>query len=129
MSQLCPVCKSRLWTDALFTPSPLVCPRCGRAFKPTVPLTSFRILVLIVLALSVTLIVFMAGHRPWLIVVFLLGLAGFILYLPRLVDLQRISKELSLSDGPLDPDRMRLDFDNKIAEKGEQLQEERTFRR
>ena len=129
MSQRCPVCKSRLWTDPLFTPSRLVCPRCGAVFKPTVPWASFRILVLIVLALSVTLIVFIAGYRPWLILVFLFALVGFIWYLPRLVDLQHISKELSLPDGTLDPDRMRLDFDDKIARERDQQQEERAFRR
>ena len=127
MSQRCPVCKSKLWTDPLFTPSRLVCPRCGAVFKPTVPWGSFRILVLLVLALSVTLIVFIAGYRPWLILVFFFALVAFIWYLPRLIDLQHISKELSLPDGTLDPDRMRLDFEDKVA--GEQRQEERTFRR
>jgi hypothetical protein len=65
-----------LWTDPLFTPSRLVCPRCGAVFKPTVPWAFFRILVLIILALSVTLIVFIAGYRPWLILVFLFVLGA-----------------------------------------------------
>jgi hypothetical protein len=128
MSQRCPVCKSKLWTDPLFTPSRLVCPRCGAVFKPTVPWASFRLLVLIVLALSLAVIVFLAGYRPWLIIVFLVGLAAFIWYLPRLVDLQHISKELSLPDGLMDTDRMRLDFDDKIMQKNEQMREERDFR-
>lgn len=127
MSQRCPVCKSRLWTDPLFTPSRLVCPRCGAVFKPTVPWTSFRILVVVVIVLSVTLIFFLVGHKPWL-VLFVVGLFAFLWYLPRLVNLQHISTELGLSDGVMDPDQMRLKFDDNLAERKERLQEEKAFR-
>lgn len=127
MSQRCPVCKTRLWTDPIFTPSRLVCPRCGAVFKPTVPWAAFRILVLIVLVLSITLIFFLVRHKPWL-VAFLAVLLLFLWFLPRLVNLQHISTELGLSEGVMDPDRMRLKFDDKLIEKRDQSQEEKTFR-
>ncbi len=127
MSQRCPVCKSRLWTDPIFTPSRLVCPRCGAVFKPTVPWAAFRILVLVVLVLSVTLIFFLVRHKPWL-VGFLAVLLLFLWFLPRLVNLQHISSELGLSEGVMDPDRMRLKFDDKFIEKRDQSQEQKTFR-
>jgi len=127
MSQRCPVCKSRLWTDPIFTPSRLVCPRCGAVFKPTVPWAAFRILVVTVLVLSVTLIFFLARHKPWL-VAFLAVLLLFLWFLPRLVNLQHISTELGLSEGVMDPERMRLKFDDKLMEKREQGQEEKAFR-
>jgi uncharacterized membrane protein len=128
MSQRCPVCKSRLWTDPLFTPSRLVCPRCGAIFKPTVPWASFRILVVLVLALSIALLVFLVGYEPWILIAFLAALFVFLWNLPRLVNLQHISKELSLSDGVMDPDEMRLKIDDQLAERKEQAQEEHMFR-
>jgi hypothetical protein len=128
MSQRCPVCKSRLWTDPLFTPSRLVCPRCGAIFKPTVPWASFRILVVLVLVLSIALLVFLVGYEPWILIAFLTALFLFLWNLPRLVNLQHISKELSLSDGVMDPDEMRLKIDDSHMEKKEQAQEERMFR-
>jgi hypothetical protein len=128
MSQRCPVCKSRLWTDPLFTPSRLVCPRCGAIFKPTVPWASFRILVVLVLVLSIALLVFLVGYEPWILIAFLTALFLFLWNLPRLVNLQHISKELSLSDGVMDPDEMRLKIDDRHMEKKEQAQEERMFR-
>ncbi|RPI24267.1 MAG: hypothetical protein EHM61_17610 [Acidobacteria bacterium] len=127
MSQRCPVCKSRLWTDPIFTPSRLVCPRCGAVFRPTVPWAAFRILVGIVLVLSITLVFFLVRHKPWL-VAFLAVLFLFFWFLPRLVNLQHISNELGLSEGVMDPDRMRLKFDDKFVEKQDQAQEERQFR-
>lgn len=127
MSQRCPVCKTRLWTDPIFTPSRLVCPRCGAVFKPTVPWAAFRIMVVVVLILSITLVFFLARHKPWL-VAFLAVLLLFLWFLPRLVNLQHISSELGLSEGVMDPDRMRLSFDDKCVEKREQGREERTFR-
>jgi len=83
--------------------------------------------VLTVLVLSITLIFFLARHKPWL-VAFLAVLFLFLWFLPRLVNLQHISTELGLSEGVMDPDRMRLRFDDKSIEKRDQGQEEKTFR-
>lgn len=127
MSQRCPVCKTRLWTDPIFTPSRLVCPRCGAAFRPTVPWAAFRILVLLVLVLSITLVLFLARQKPWL-VAFVAVLLLFLRFLPRLMNLQHTSNELGLTDGVMDPDRMRLQLDDKHLEKREQAQEERNLR-
>ncbi|HXK58647.1 MAG TPA: hypothetical protein PLP42_02025 [Acidobacteriota bacterium] len=127
MSQRCPICKSRLWTDPIFTPSRLVCPRCGAVFRPTVPWTAFRILVGLVLVLAVALIFFVEPNRPWLVLL-LVGLVAFVWFVPRFVNLQQISKELGLSEGLIDPDRMRLQIDDRSAEKRDQAREERLFR-
>ncbi len=83
--------------------------------------------MLIVLVLSITLIFFLVRHKP-LLVAFLAVLLLFLWFLPRLVNLQHISTELGLSEGVMDPDRMRLKFDDKSIEKREQAQEEKTFR-
>jgi uncharacterized paraquat-inducible protein A len=90
MSQRCPVCKARLWTDPLFSPARLQCPRCGAVFATTVQWGYFRILLLLVILLAVLLIADLPDRKVWL-VIFLVLLAGVLWYLPRLINLQRIS--------------------------------------
>ncbi|GEM_PF-1249769 len=128
MSQRCPVCKSKLWTDPFFAPTRLVCPRCGAVFQTSVPWRSFRLLVFLVISLSIVVMVLLSGRKPWLLVI-LIGLVLFFWSLPRLINLQHISSDLTVAEGPADPDRMRMDFEPSLLEKKEKREEEKLFRK
>ena len=129
MSQHCPVCRSRLWSDPLFTPARLRCPRCGAEFKPTVSWNYFRILLLVVAALALLVIMLLTRGNLWLFL-FFLGLAGCLWYLPRIINLQRIGPELTPSEGVLDSKQLKLDLeDAHLEEKYEEFEEKEKFRR
>ena len=120
MSQKCPVCKTRLWSDPMLVRSKLRCPRCGAEFKPTVPWHYVRILLilLIVLALVLTFIV-SQGNLPLLVLFAIVGL--HLWFAPRLIHFEPIGPELNPSEGVLDPQdwRMRVEDQNleeKLAE-------------
>jgi bacteriorhodopsin len=125
MSQRCPVCKARLWTDPLFSPARLQCPRCGATFATTVQWGYFRILLLLVILLTLLLIADLPDRKVWL-VVFLVTLGAVLWYLPRLINLQRISGELRFTDGIMDADQMKLKFTEE-EEKEQQLKEANSF--
>ncbi len=127
MSQLCPVCKTRLWTDPIFAPSKLRCPRCGAEFKPTVPWIYFRILLLVVIFLGLVVIVLLTRGNLWLFL-FLLGLAVFLWFLPRIINLQHIGPELTPSEGVLDPRQLELKLEDKqLNQRFDEFREERGF--
>ncbi len=129
MSQLCPVCKTRLWTDPIFTPSKLRCPRCGAEFKPTVPWIYFRILLVVVVFLGLIVIMLLTRGNLWLFL-FLVGIAVFLWFLPRIINLQHIGPELTPSEGVLDPRQLELKLeDMQLNQRYEEFQEERGFRK
>lgn len=122
MSQHCPICKARLWTDPWLTPGRLSCPRCGAEFRPTVPWAYFRILLLVVVTLAVLVISFFSERSIW-ILVFLIGAAIFFWILPRFIDLQHIS-DLRVPEGPMDTDQLELKLqDKRWEEKQDEFQE------
>ena len=122
MSQHCPICKARLWTDPWLTPGRLSCPRCGAEFRPTVPWAYFRILLLVVVTLAVLVISFFSERSIW-ILVFLIGAAIFCWFLPRFIDLQHIS-DLRVPEGPMDTDQLELKLqDKRWEEKQDEFQE------
>lgn len=127
MAQLCPVCRTRLWTDPLFTPRRLHCPRCGAEFKPTVSWFYFRVLLLVVATLGFVLVALLTRGNLW-ILIFLAGLVIFLFQLPRLIDLQRIGPELNPSEGVLEPRQLDLELEDLRAHAaGEKYQERRRF--
>ena len=120
MSQKCPVCKTRLWSDPLLVRSKIKCPRCGAEFKPTVPWHYVRILLILLIVLAFVLIfVVSQGNVPLLV---LLAIVGLLLWFaPRLIHFEPIGPELNPSEGVLDPQdwRMRVEDQNleeKLAE-------------
>ena len=129
MSQLCPICRTRLWTDPIFAPSRLHCPRCGAEFKPTVPWIYFRILLLVVIFLGAVVIMLLTRGNVWLFL-FLVGLAVCLWFLPRIVNLQHIGPELTPSEGVLDARQLKLKLEDRhFEEEYEEFQEERSFRK
>ncbi len=127
MSQRCPVCKARLWTDPLLTQGRLSCPRCGAEFRPTVPWAYFRILLLVVLTLAVFVISSFSERSLWMLV-FLIGAAVFFWFLPRFIDLQHIS-DLRVPEGPMNTERLDLELgDSNWEEKYDAFQERYRFR-
>lgn len=127
MSQRCPVCKARLWTDPLLTSGRLSCPRCGAEFRPTVPWAYFRILLLVVVTLAVLVISSFSQPSIW-ILIFLIGAAIFFWFLPRFIDLQHIS-DLRVPEGPMDAEQLELKLeDRQWEEKYEKFQEGHRFR-
>ena len=128
MSQRCPVCKARLWTDPLLTPGRLSCPRCGAVFRPTVPWVYFRVLLLVVVTLAVLVISFVFESSIW-ILLFLVGAAIFFWFLPCFIDLQHISGELRIPEGAIDSDQLKLNLgDEGWEERHEEFQERSRFR-
>ena len=128
MSQRCPVCKSRLWTDPLFTPGRLRCPRCGAVFKPTVPWIYFKVLLFVVIALGVFVTIFLVNRNLWLFL-FLILVTIFFWYLPKVINLEYLRSDLKLSTNL--PHAEQLSFkleDDKWEEEGARLQEETRFR-
>lgn len=96
MSQRCPVCKTPLWTDPLFTPARLQCPRCGAVFKSTVPWIYFRLLLLVAIVLGVCLVSFLPEKNVWYLLLLLAALLIVFWFMPRLIDLQRVSEKLTI---------------------------------
>jgi uncharacterized protein (DUF983 family) len=127
MSQRCPVCKTRLWTDPLLTQGRLKCPRCGVDFRPTVPWGYFRILLLAVVVVSLVVIIFLSETHLW-IVLFLIAVTVFFWFLPRLIDLERIPGELTTAEGPMDTSQLKLKLEDQDREQAEAWQEELNFR-
>lgn len=99
MSQRCPVCKASLWREPIL-PRRLRCPRCGAVFRPTVHWAYFQFLLLFCVLLCLTILVSFFNQRFWLIVLFLLGVAGFFWHLPKLINLERVSGDFQFADGP-----------------------------
>ena len=120
MSQKCPVCKTRLWSDPLLVRSKMKCPRCGAEFKPTVPWHYVRILLILLIVLAFVLIfVISQGNVPLLVLLAIIGL--LLWFAPRLIHFEPIGPELNPSEGVLDPQdwRMRVEDQNleeKLAE-------------
>ena len=120
MSQKCPVCKTRLWSDPLLVRSKMKCPRCGAEFKPTVPWHYVRILLILLIVLAFVLIfVVSQGNVPLLVLLAVIGL--LLWFAPRLIHFEPIGPELNPSEGVLDPQdwRMRVEDQNleeKLAE-------------
>ncbi len=128
MSQPCPVCKTRLWTDPFLTPGRLSCPRCGTVFRPTVPWAYFRLLLLVVVVLALLVIFSLSDSSLW-IFLFLIGVAIFFWFLPRFIDWQRISSDLQVPEGTMDTEELKLELrDDDWERKHEEFQEKSRFR-
>ena len=128
MSQHCPVCKSPLWTDPLFTPSKLKCPRCGTDFKTTVSWVYLRVFLLLAASFVLLMIIFLSETYFW-ILLFLIGLIGLLWFLPRFIDLERISGELTTPEGPVDTNQLRLSLKDNGWNQEKKLNEEQKSRR
>lgn len=128
MSQHCPVCKSPLWTDPLFTPSKLKCPRCGTDFRTTVSWVYLRVFLLLAVSFVLLMIIFLSETYFW-ILIFLIGLIGLLWFLPRFIDLERISGELTTPEGPVDTNQLRLSLKDNGWNKEEKLNEEQKLRK
>jgi uncharacterized protein (DUF983 family) len=130
MAQCCPVCKARLWTDPLFTPDQLKCPRCGAEFRPTVAWRYVRTLLIVAVALIAVVLLLLPLRTFWLLI-FLLLVTLSCSYLPRLIDLQRMPGSLQLSEGPpLDPASAKFQIeDSRWQESHERRTEEHRARR
>ena len=115
MSQKCPVCKTRLWSDPMLVRSKMRCPRCGAEFKPTVPWHYVRILLvlLIVLALVLSFIV-SQGNLPLLVLFAIVGL--LLWFAPRLIHFEPVGPELNPSEGVLDPQDWRMRVEDRNLE-------------
>lgn len=107
MAERCPICKSPLWQGPFLRN--LKCPRCGAEFRPTVPWTYFQLLLVLFVLLSLSVVIVFSGHNVWLIFLFLLGVALFFWYLPKLIDLKRVRDGLSIH-GPVTNEELQMEF-------------------
>ena len=128
MSQHCPVCKSPLWTNSLFNPSKLKCPRCGTDFRTTVSWVYLRVFLLLAASFVLLMIIFLSETYFW-ILLFLIGLIGLLWFLPRFIDLERISGELTTPEGPVDTNQLRLSLKDNGWNQEEKLNEEQKLRK
>ena len=128
MSQKCPVCRTRLWSDPLLVRSKMTCPRCGAEFKPTIPWHYVRILLILLIVLAFVLVfVVSQGNIPLLVLLAIIGL--LLWFAPRLIHCEPIGPELNPSEGVLDARdwRMRVE-DQKLEEKLAEAVEKWRFR-
>jgi len=120
VSYRCPVCKTPLWKEP-FLLRRLKCPRCGAEFKPTVPWTYVRALLLLIVLLGLALLILVFGQNPWLILFFVAAVIGFFWYLSRLVNLEQIAPDLTVPEGPVDSGNLKLELKNQTEEREEGL--------
>ena len=128
MSQKCPVCRTRLWSDPLLVRSKMTCPRCGAEFKPTIPWHYVQILLILLIVLAFVLVfVVSQGNIPLLVLLAIIGL--LLWFAPRLIHFEPIGPELNPSEGVLDARdwRMRVE-DQKLEEKLAEAVEKWRFR-
>lgn len=113
MAQHCPFCKARLWSGPwLASGGRLKCPRCGNEFRPTAPWSLVRVLFLLVLALATALIFVLPGRSVWFLALVVVA-AIVVWYLPRWIDFQHLSENMTASEGPMDPERMKLQLEDR----------------
>lgn len=131
MSQRCPVCGTRLWSEPLLVRSKMHCPRCGAEFKPTVPWHYLRLLLVLLIVLGLGLAFALdPSDRPLLLFVGFLILFSW--FASRLIHFEPIGPELTPSEGTLDPERwkMRVEDRNRedlLAEENERWRFRRAF--
>ena len=99
----------------------LKCPRCGAEFKPTVPWSYVRVLLLLIVLLSLALFTMVFGQNPWLLLLFFAAMIGFIWYLSRLVNLEKIARDLTVPEGPLNSEDLQLDLKDQAEDREEGL--------
>lgn len=109
----CPVCKTPLWADPFFAPARIHCPRCGAVFKSTVPWGYFRILVLLVIALSLFVIASLPVRNFWALLVLLIGLLFVFRYVPRLIDFQYIPEALQFPERLAGAEQLSLGLEER----------------
>jgi len=81
-----------------------------------------------VVTLALLVIFSLSDSSTW-IVLFLIGVAVFFWFLPRFIDLQRISGELGLPEGPMDTEELKLKLGDDDWEEGhEEFEEKSRFR-
>lgn len=120
MSYRCPVCKTPLWKEP-FLVRRLRCPRCGAEFRPTVPWAYVRVLLLLIVLLGLALFILVFGQNPWLVLLFLAAVIGFFWYLSSLVNLEQIARDLTVPEGPVDSQGLKLELKNQTEEREEGL--------
>ncbi|MCH7803732.1 MAG: hypothetical protein IH937_06580 [Acidobacteria bacterium] len=93
------------------------------------PWVYFRFLLLVVVTLALVVIFSFSESNIWMIL-FLIGVAVFFWFLPRFIDLQRISGELGVPEGTMDPEELKLKVGDEDWEEGhEEFEEKSRFRR
>jgi hypothetical protein len=93
-----------------------------------VPWAYFRFLLLVVVTLALLVIFSLSDSNIW-IFLFLAAVAVFFWFLPRFIDLQRISGELQVSEGTMDTDELRLELgEDDWTEGHEKFEENSRFR-
>ncbi len=92
------------------------------------PWAYFRFLLLVVVTLALLVIFSFSDSNIWF-VLFLIGVAVFFWFLPRFIDLQRISGELGVPEGPVDTEEFKLKLRDEDWEEGhEEFEEKSRFR-
>lgn len=122
MSYRCPVCKARLWQGPFFRR--VHCPRCGAEFRPTVPWSYFQVLVLLIVVLGLSLVLLLTGNNFWLMALFLIVAGLFLWFLPRLIDLEPVARDLGVA-GPVTNEEIQLELNYRNWVKDEEPTEPR----
>jgi len=118
VSYRCPVCKTPLWKEPYLLRR-LKCPRCGAEFRPTVPWTYVRALLLLIALLGLALVILMFGQNSWLILLFIAAVIGFFWYLSRLVNLEQITGDVPVPEGPVNREDLQLELKNQTEDREE----------
>ena len=89
------------------------------------PWAYFRFLLLVVVTLALLVIFSFSDSNIW-IFLFLIGVAVFFWFLPRFIDLQRISGELGVPEGTMDTEELKLKLGDETLEEGHEEFEEKS---
>lgn len=77
------------------------------------------LLLIVLLGLALFLLVF--GQNLWLIVLFFVAVIGFFWYLSSLVNLEKIARDLTVPEGPVNSEDLQLDLKDQAEESEEGL--------
>ncbi len=112
MRIVCPVCKSKLWRDPVFS-SMITCPRCGNKFRPMVSLAFFQLVLLILVIILLAVLAYFTGAGTWLGVAVIASLLLIFFYFPKIINLELVKPNLVV-EGPAE--EKGLEWEDKETE-------------
>jgi hypothetical protein len=75
------------------------------------------LIVLLALALFITFL----GQNLWLLLLFIVAVIGFFWYLSRLVNLEQVTRDLTVPEGPVNSEELQLDLKDQSEDREEGL--------
>jgi hypothetical protein len=81
---------------------------------------------LLITLLGLAMVILVLGQNPWLILLFLFAVVVFFWYLSRLVNLEQITGDLTVPEGPIHSEDLHLDLEDQNRLKKSEQKESRS---